>query len=542
MEVGHDPLLSAIPSVLALFLKTISGHLEFRDLGLGLCKALLENDQLRLFDRGMTASKAKEHLISPCIRLLTEIVGFDGGSVAGRVFANRATTFKRMDLFLEQRKDPSDAAQETGEKPTLRRIAQRFILRNLAFQSGATKRELITEGKLLRAFLRGIRYDSPDIIADIIQAIEKHIINEHKLSRSIKSRFIDSSNLHSLTTLYRPRPTSEVAAIEPSISQRVHALLLKVCTETGNGLLMRQSGWYPPGFDTSSPYSDEATGTIDMGLDSPMPDIQFGDSSVANFKLARFLLSLHPDSDTLEGELILAIFQVAPELVANYFLQKSNFITDPKPTPEWLGQSAWLFHCIRLPIPENWGSGGECPSIPPPVPTVLENILPRPLDRAMLTRCMNLNVEVVTLFAIRALIFAFQKLREVMVMFTRVSSRSSLWLQAATKLKTAFGQRIPLTKDVIAVFQRNAKGIQSLRSSAMELVALYYELLPELAMSETFNISSALIDALSRSSLEKTGSTAADSIEELETLMRMALRFPQMRWWNKLGRFHPTLD
>lgn len=539
MEIGHDSLLSSIPSVLALFLKTISGHLDFRDLGLGLCKCLLEKDQLRLFDRGLTATRTKEHLISPCIRLLTEIVGFDGGSVANRVFALRSITFKRLDLFLEQRKGPSDAAPAAGEKPSLRRIAQRYILRNLAFQSTASKQELIAEGKLLRKFLHGIRYDNVDIIGDIIQAIEKHIIDDRKVSRSSRSRLFDQQNLKSLASLYRTQPTSEDVPIEPPVPDRVHSLLLRICTDVGNGVLMRQSGWYPPGFDPTvlnGLNDNDSSSAIDMGLDA-IADDQSTESitSVTNFKLARFFQSLNPDSDKLQGKLLLAAFQAAPELVANYFSQKTKFMSEPKPTSEWLGQSAWLFRCIDLPVPKNYGWAGELPSRPPPIPTMLENILPRPLDRATLARCMNLNVEVVTLFATRTLIIAFQKLRNVISMLTKVPSSLSLWLQAAARLKTAFGQRVPPVKDVIAVFQRNAKGLRSLRSSAIELIELYYESLPEIAMREAFNISSALSDALSQLSLEDNEPNQANSMEEVTTLLRIAIRFPQMKWWNKLG-------
>jgi Ribosome 60S biogenesis N-terminal. len=67
---NHDSLLTNVPSVLAVFLKTISRELEFREFGLALCKHLLQKDQLRLFNRGLTATKSKEHLISPCLRLL----------------------------------------------------------------------------------------------------------------------------------------------------------------------------------------------------------------------------------------------------------------------------------------------------------------------------------------------------------------------------------------------------------------------------------------------------------------------------------------
>lgn len=536
VEVGQEPLLSAIPSVIALFLKTISFHLEFRELGVGLCKHLLEKDQLRLFDRGLTANRTKEHLISPCIRLLTEIVGFDGGSIASRVLAHRDITFKRLDTFLEQRKPKPDEDHSSSDKPTLRRIAQRYVLRNLVFQNATMKRELITEGKLLRVFLHNIRSDAADIIIDILQALDQHIIGEHSLSRSLKARFFDLQILQSLSTLYTFRPAGNEASVEPPIPQRVHTLLLKLCTDSSNGLLLRQSGWYPPGHNLDALFSNEHGDKIDLGLDSlAIFDKTDEPRPITNLKLSRFLQLLHPESDALQSELLLGAFKVAPELVADYFSHKPSLLTEPKPTPDWLGQAAWLFRCVQLSVPEACGRLDGFPHRPPPLPIVLENVLPAPLDRATLTRCMNLNVEVVTLFAARVLVIAFQKLRDVIMMFTRASSISQLWLQAAANLRLQFGQRIPLIQDVIAVFQRNAKGARSLRSAATEVIACYYEMLPELVMSETFNISTALGDVLTRLLSERENLLAADDVAELQTLMRIAIRLSHMKWWNKLG-------
>lgn len=49
---NHDSLLTKVPSVLAIFLKTISRELDFREFGLALCKHLPQKDQLQLFNRG----------------------------------------------------------------------------------------------------------------------------------------------------------------------------------------------------------------------------------------------------------------------------------------------------------------------------------------------------------------------------------------------------------------------------------------------------------------------------------------------------------
>src|SRR5262249_8169518 len=142
--------------------------------------------------------------------------------------------------------------------------------------------------------------------------------------------------------------------------------------------------------------------SIPLGLDSPIYLDKYKESvPVRNGNLSTLIQFLRPDSDTLQMELLLKIFKAAPELVLDYFSKRTMFTSDPKPTANWLGESAFLFSTIQLPIPENCGWKDRLPMIPPPVSIVIESILPRPLTQKILTRCIHQNTDVVTLFAIR---------------------------------------------------------------------------------------------------------------------------------------------
>ncbi|KMU85294.1 hypothetical protein CIHG_03078 [Coccidioides immitis H538.4] len=226
---NEESLLSLIPSVLALFLKTVSGQLSFRDFGLALCKFLLQKDQLKLFNRGLTASKSKEHLISPCLRLLTEVVSFDGGAIARVVYASRYITFKRLDIFLSGRKSNIEEEPEDHRKPSLRRIAQRYLLANFKFQGASAKEELVSQGKLIKAFLEEIRKDARDIVIDIIKTIDKHIVSDAELPRNSKSRFLNRSNLERLVTLYGyEKDSTEPTIKNESVSDEIHKFMLSI--------------------------------------------------------------------------------------------------------------------------------------------------------------------------------------------------------------------------------------------------------------------------------------------------------------------------
>jgi len=90
---NNDPLASSVSAVLALLLRTLSSLLDFREHGILLCRTVLLHQHLRLVKRNLDAPKHKERVISPCVRLLTEVVSFDGGVQAREVYKKREQTF-----------------------------------------------------------------------------------------------------------------------------------------------------------------------------------------------------------------------------------------------------------------------------------------------------------------------------------------------------------------------------------------------------------------------------------------------------------------
>lgn len=533
VESQDESLLSAIPSVLALFLKVISTELDFRDCGTALCKDLLQKEQLRLLDRGLTATKTKEHLLSPCIRLLTEAVSFDAGAVAGLLYSKRDTTLKRIDQFLN-RKTAVEDKQKGSKKPSLRRITQRYVIANLKYQTAKAKTEIISDGTLPKAFLQGIRNDDGDIVLDMLDVIERDVLKGTSLTRSIKHRFLTYPNLTSIATLYTFEDESE--ELTTKVQQAAHGLLRLACTSFEDGILRKQTGWYPLG---SSPDARAIGGEegdyIDLGLDSAfVPEAGPHKATIRNTHLAAFAQNLHPDTSTLQMELLVDIFKAAPEVVADYFTKKRTFPTDPKPTAQWLGYSALIFSTINLPVPEHCGWPAALPLMPPPTEVVIENILPRPLDRQTLTRCLNMNHELITLFAIRALSAGFRKLRDVLSIY-QLAPASGLvfWQQASAKLEEEFAQRCPAMKDLIATYHRTSKTDPALHEAVVELIALYFKHLPDLAMTEKFDVSLALVDVLSRLEKQEDDGIRQSLVAQLTQLLEIAQTSSDTKWWNK---------
>ncbi|KAJ5457656.1 hypothetical protein N7475_009044 [Penicillium sp. IBT 31633x] len=530
-----EPLLTSVPSVLAIFLKTISSELEFREFGIALCKHLLQKDQLRLFNRGLTATKSKEHLISPCLRLLTEIVTFDGGAVARQLYLRRYITFKRLEVFLVPNK-AQEASEDDSHKSTLRRNAQRYLLANLRVQHASEKGDIIEQHKITRSFLEYVRKDPRDTVLEIIKAIERDVVQDAALSRKSKSKFFNRHNLERLVTLYGyDRESDEPDTGGVVIANEIHRVMMNVCTTAGLGVLLPETGWYPAGADPETLPADEDA-CIELGLDSPIYVDKYRDSiPVRNGSLSFLIQCLRPDMDSLQIELLVSIFKVAPELIADYFARKTMFIQDPKVTPSWMAESAFLFSTVQLPVPANCGWKDKQPILPPPVSIVIENILPRPLGQKIMTRCLNQNAEIITLFAVRILTLAFTKLRAVLKIFQADHGPGQLfWNQASAKLLAEFSRRCPAVKDVVLLFRRTDKEDLTQQEAVAELLTCYYEVMPDIALEESFDVSLVLVDVLKR--LEAPDVSADDSeslLSQLQSILQIAQQSTSLRWWQK---------
>ncbi|KAJ9662374.1 hypothetical protein H2201_006081 [Coniosporium apollinis] len=540
-QSNNDYLTSSITALLALLLKTVSTQLELRDYGLNICKTVLQSPQTKLIARSLSAPKHKEHVISPALRLLTEVVSFDGGTLARQVYSKRDFTFdvKILARNLSIGRASTEEGPEDRRKPSVRSNAVRYLLANLKYQDGGAKIDILKQGIVLRALFDRIRDDSPQLATDILRTVRTHVIQDDHVPRSSKSYPLTDRTLSNIAGLYRADESeNEVVDGHVPISVTAHEFLLFVCTSPEVGVLNSSSGWYPPGTekpDLDGDFIEEDQAGIDLGLDSIDWYSRYnGKVPIKNTTLASFAQGLRPYSNQLEQKLLLAIFEVAPELVADYFFKK-NFPFDPKLTSTWIGYSSFLFSTIQLPVPPYFGRKQDYGDVPPPTAITIESILPRPLNQKVLTRCLNQNSELITFFAIRLLTVAFQKLQQILALWKRASTkRPLLWEQASTRLISEFCKRCPRMKDAISAYRRTPADKFMEREAAARLLAMYYEITPELALDEKFDVSMPLANVLAKpeQSAENDDENGIRLLE-LSHLVTIARHSPNMRWWNK---------
>lgn len=538
---NHDDyLISSIASVLALLLKTVSSVLDFREHGLLLCRAVIQNQNLRLLKRSLDAPKHKEHVISPCLRLLTEVTSFDGGVLAREVYKRREQTFDIATLrrILGLRK--TDATEEEARRrPSLRTQALRYIIQHLKYLHEGGKVDVLKNRGLCSAMFQHLRDDPEDVIVDLLSTIEQSILKQDELPRSTKSAVLTAQNLSRITEV-ATRNEQENAA-----SQLAFRLLTSICKTPSYGIL-RPYGWYAQG--TTETDSTTKDVFVSDGQVFARSDEEWA-YNVRNTTLLAWLQDLRPHSNPNERELFLATLTAAPELVAAYIAGKTISM-EPKLSNTWIGLASMLFEIVRLPVPEFLGNGNGWSTRPPPATVMIESVLPRPLTQKVLVRCLNQSSDLISYFSIRILIIAFQKLKIILNTLKKHAPESTtvLWTEAADLLAQIFIERCPRMKDIIAVFRQTPDDTEHVlqREAVVRLLRLYYEVIPLQALEEQFDVSNHLTSALLRDE-DATDSSISPEIRqvrilELEHLLTISQFNPGTRWFHKGSlRYSPIL-
>ena len=530
-ETRNESLLTNVPAILAQLLKLISTYLEFRDFGLSLCETLLYQDQVQLLERGLNAPAHKPHLTSPCLRLLTEVVSFDGGAVAADVFEKRDVLFKRLESLLKERENKStDEGEIDRTKPTLRSNAVRFVIANLQYQDAEVKSDLVLQGRLLHAALRGIENDHPDTVQLFLQAITKSVVDDAQIKVSIKSKFLNAANLTSISKLLEYE--SELGDMSTYIMIRglAQELLMKICLQPKYGL-MQFAKHHPSHSAKVRRIVRSDLDTIDLGVDSPFFDENINGPPSMNDQLAVFVRSLQPERHLTHSKILRAIFASSPDVLADYFNHKSKFKAAVKDESEWRAEFAFLFQIVRMPaedlLQKDTGSA-------PHESVLIEHILPLPLTQATLTKWINSNDEIVSMSASRMIAGALEKLQIVLKRLATVNNNDSY--QTVIMLKQLFLQRCPAVAQLEAAAARGPKSNENLRHDLNQCLATFLTTFPEQSRAVRFEITKPLTESLQKLLQEDlTAESRALVVNQVRRLLKLADRIADTRWWQATG-------
>lgn len=532
VDNNAEAIISAIPAALAQFLRTISGFLELRSFGLALIDTLLRRDQSKLFERCLLSPRTKPHLASPCLRLLTEMLSFDAGARANDFWARRDLFMHKFDALLEQQ----NASQilEERRKPSVRRMALRLFLSMLKYLDATAKTSFLAQARAFHACLKHLPGDGDDIIVDILQSLNQNIILDKDVPRGAIIRLFNSAHLDNLATLYRFDVEDEQADAKEAIRETAHKTLLLLCS-TEHGIVAPDSGWYPL---SSSRYSTQQNDSdfIDLGLDSLYSnDDLVSKMPLSNATLSFFLQRLRPREDLLQSQLLLATLSAAPELVADYFSKCKPLPSAASDDVSWRSTFAFLFSVIDSPVPKSFGWRDGIPKYPPPPTTIVESILPKPLDRAYLTKLLSSSDDILKVSGARALTVILRKLDEVLSAFSRFSETNIyVWGQASSKTAALIESILPTVREVLLAFQHTSHDSAAAYTALLECIATYYLFLPDVAATSNFDVGPVMSDLCAM--IEKgdpNSDEVTSAMEQLTHAVRTAEISSSTRWLQK---------
>ncbi|KAF8937027.1 hypothetical protein BGZ58_003361 [Dissophora ornata] len=284
----------------------------------------------------------------------------------------------------------------------------------------AVKKEVLEMPDLFQAALKDLYNDSLPLIKQVLSVLINNIVMDNELPRTTKISFFSTSFLINQLKLYAR--TEPIPNSDQTVAQVVHGFMMALCTTPGVGICFQDAAWYPPS-TLNSTTSVENTS-------------EEGAKHIFNKTLSQLLTHLRPTENILQQELTVSILTACPELV-RIFWQKASMQMEPRLSARWLANMTFLHKITEIPVPNLYlQNTGLFASHPPPVSTVIENILPSAVNRAILSKGLQHPSMLVRYFTIIELAAAFQKTEQVIAV-----------MQSAVKTLAGDEEEVSLTKE-----------------------------------------------------------------------------------------------
>ena len=328
----------------------------------------------------------------PAVNLLTAIVSFDNGIFVDQFLENFDLSLRSLADLLYPTKLSVRLSSQGKSHTTVRHYMSLFWIALCSHASPLTRIDLLTNNKKINHnWIKFItEFDNANLIKKVFNFIDEKILCEPALRKMTKCKVLGDFTLAKLVELYK----------NEDVREDVHALLTKMTTDEGNGLL----------------FHDYRTWFKNVPLDCLPSNTTFNNAGVSisigetTFKINNkiiynVLTTLHPWADSMQLKLALNILSKVPELVAPYttHLFHTNGAHDPKLTSFYIGQTLLLTKIVQLSIPEDFTkmlknlvnnvADGPYSSMKPEFylssKILMEVICPASLNRSSLTKGLN---------------------------------------------------------------------------------------------------------------------------------------------------------
>lgn len=348
----------ATAKALGLAIRKLGALPDGRAAGLQLVDRLLLEHE-KNFHRVITSQRQQN--LKPTLRLLVEMVEFDGGACSSRVYTMLdPVSTKGLHRLLQEKTLGKRKRTETAG-PT-REITIELLAALINCCPTAQATELLSVRPIVNDIFKHVEADTPESLRKLLDALLGVLANE-QVTRQIKVQVMNEHNTSRLLSLYAVPGTRQIA----------HDFLLKLATDTTYGILFAADGFRPP---------KKA-------------------HSLYNPIVGSLSLRMRPVEDSLQQELLLKALAETPELVPHFLINAKLDLT-PKLDEAWIKTVNLVRAIIRLPV--------VAPDLTDaPATAVAESILPTCLSKHM-AKLLQHESDLVRLTGISALRDSLRKL------------------------------------------------------------------------------------------------------------------------------------
>ncbi|KAG2014276.1 hypothetical protein CC2G_011109 [Coprinopsis cinerea AmutBmut pab1-1] len=380
-----NSVASLVLSVFTSILTLLSTSYVFQTAGIQIIKNFTPDHWRRLNTyvtgqgRGRNNQGPNNELILVSLRLLA-VMSEKWDSK--RVYESFAWESKALPKLLTMRRK-GDSSVNPLVKPDIRTAYIVFLLSFLSNSvdsrvSSQTKTTFLSTPASASAFhpiFKTLHSDHATVIKRVLEVAWEGAWCDIRISRTLKIGVF--GDLHGvLGHLLKLYDNTDASGADYSPADLVHHFLLAICTRPGVGLCFKDRGWYPREGEEDALEAAETRTTKDSER-----------GKIYNVILSGLLRMLKVTDDPRQQELALKILQACPELAAGYLPASGLTLDPPRLSSKWLANIAFVTGVINLPVPvESFhlhstqqsatSEGTLYNPVPPPVATILGNIIP----------------------------------------------------------------------------------------------------------------------------------------------------------------------
>ncbi|KAI0938875.1 hypothetical protein AcW1_004074 [Taiwanofungus camphoratus] len=554
-------LLALIVAVLSSLVTLLSSHYTYQSLAQPIIRTILSPEWIHRLHSYLGGANAELILVS--LKMFNSLTNFANGRERKALFEAFAWEAKTLQKLFQMRRQSKNFDNiDILTRPDIRTLYILFLLSFVDTMTPTVVKSAFLEQRrdIFGSIFKGLWRDHHSLVKRVLEVCWTGIWSDQKLKRTYKLNVFNEATLSQLIRIYE-RDSKEGDDAEHVPADVVHHFLLAICTHPGLGICFRDRGWYPRQSDPEPRLVYDEGEATDTGAD------QRG-IKIYNKILANVLRSLKVNDDPRQQELALKIFAACPELVSNYW-SASPLALEPRLSSKWIANMSFLGSVISLPVPQSTfflqdNDQRLYQPVPPPLSTVVDNILPSMNIKTHLSRGLQSSSTLVQHCSALALTKCLLKYETVMHSLDLVSKaleedEEGHWCRRRREVEREVRRRVPDFQVVIGFSQKLSETVNvtapisieagigptsnSIRSallfeSAQRVLWLYHRCLPFIVAEVRFDTGKLLQGF---SNIPASADSAASSVDGgLATLrqlhvLRLLKESDQFVWSGKTG-------